>query len=92
VTTWHEKAVHVGDAAEKTTALWWRAVVGLAIIAVPALVGWSTAQTAGVFVEHMNPTGAVTIQTSAGVVAAGVVGLVFLGIDRFTRRTPVVKR
>lgn len=88
MTTWHERAVQLGDLAEKARALVWMGVVGVAMVTVPPLIGWGAATMAAALLTNMNPKGALIIEVSVFLAGCGLFAMVIHGIDRFTRPIP----
>jgi hypothetical protein len=91
--TAHSRATNVGDVvADKLVPLLARALVAVALVLLIPSVAWGAAQIAGALAHGMDPTKVIVIQSAAAVISAAGMAGVIAGIDRFTRRTPVVKR
>lgn len=89
---WHDRFTHWVDLFEASKSAAIRAIAVVAgVLLVPAMV-WGAVQIAGIAAESLSPSRTLAIQIVAGVVAAAGIIAVLVGIDRFNRRTPVVKR
>lgn len=89
---WHDRFAHWGDLVDASKSAAIRAIAVVAgVLLVPAVV-WGAVQIAGVAAEGLDPSRMLAFQIVAAVLSAAGIIAVLVGIDRFNRRTPMVKR